>query len=78
MNEGCPVFRTAFLYCVLQQKCHVENFILPRIVLKWELSPVLDVFQVSATEQLGVNKSVINMLLKSSLKTQKLQHIFLP
>lgn len=38
---------------------------------------MLDVFQLSATEQLGVNKSVINMLLKSSLKTQKLQHIFL-
>lgn len=37
---------------------------------------MLDVFQLSATEQLGVNMSVINMLLKSSLKTQKLQHIF--
>lgn len=76
MNEGCPLFRTAFLCCVLWQKCHIEDFILPRIVLKQELSPELDVFPLSATEQLGVNKSVINMLLKSSLKTQRLQHIF--
>lgn len=37
---------------------------------------MLDVFQLSATEQLGVNKSVINMLLKSSLKTKAPTYIF--
>lgn len=49
---------------------------MPSTVLKWELCKEPDAFALSATEQLEVNKPVINALLKGSLKTQWLQHVF--
>lgn len=45
-------------------------------VLKWELCYDPDAFALSGTEQLEVNKPVINTLLKGCLKTQWLQHMF--
>lgn len=70
MTENCLLIRTGALSCAFRQKCD-QVFILPGIVLKWEICCELDVLH-SDTEQLGVNKSVINVLLKGRLKTQRM------
>lgn len=76
MNEDCLLIRTGVLSCIFRQKS-VIFYVFYCLALYLNGSSAMSLMLLhSDTEQLGVSKSLINVLLKSSLKTQWLQHIF--